>query len=65
MDWWSYGILLYEMMAGQEPFEAEDDATMFKNIKEKKAIFPKHFSQESMDVITSVSLKKNIYLIKM
>lgn len=52
------------MMAGQEPFEAEDDATMFKNIKEKKAIFPKHFSQESMDVITSVSLKKNIYSIK-
>lgn len=60
MDWWAYGVLLYEMMAGQQPFEGDDDATIFKNIKEKKAVFPKHFTQESMDIITSVSCIQDI-----
>lgn len=41
-------------MAGQAPFEGDDDSTIFRNIKDKKAIFPKHFSQEAMDIITSV-----------
>lgn len=59
-DWWSYGVLLYEMMAGQAPFEGDDEATVFRNVKDKKAIFPKHFSQEAMDIITSVSLNPRI-----
>lgn len=41
-------------MAGQLPFDAETEEATFRNIKEKKAIFPKHFSQEAMDIITSV-----------
>jgi len=47
-------------MAGQAPFEGEDESTVFRNIKEKKAIFPKHFSQEAMDIITSVSIPLRI-----
>lgn len=54
-DWWSYGVLLFELMAGQAPFDGDDEAVIFRNIKEKKAVFPKHFSQEAMDIITSVS----------
>ncbi|KAH8298574.1 hypothetical protein KR044_012149 [Drosophila immigrans] len=57
-DWWSYGVLLYELMAGQAPFEGDDDSAVFRNIKDKKAVFPKHFSQEAMDIITSFLAKK-------
>ncbi|XP_054737930.1 protein kinase C, eye isozyme-like [Anastrepha obliqua] len=58
IDWWSYGVLLFEMLAGQNPFEADDEETTFKNIKEKKSVFPKHFSQQAMDVLTSFFAKK-------
>lgn len=61
MDWWAFGVLLYEMMAGQQPFEGDTDSAIFKNVKEKKAVFPKHFTQESMDVITSVSVSCEYY----
>ncbi|KAH8308731.1 hypothetical protein KR059_001088 [Drosophila kikkawai] len=57
-DWWSYGVLLFEFMAGQAPFEGDDESIIFRNIKEKKAVFPKHFSQEAMDIITSFLTKK-------
>jgi len=44
-------------MAGQAPFEGDDDNAVFRNIKDKKAVFPKHFTVEAMDIITSVSIE--------
>uniref|UniRef100_A0A673ARQ4 Protein kinase C n=1 Tax=Sphaeramia orbicularis TaxID=375764 RepID=A0A673ARQ4_9TELE len=35
VDWWSYGVLLYEMLAGQPPFDGIDEEELFQSIMEQ------------------------------
>ena len=32
VDWWAYGVLLYEMLVGQPPFDGEDEEELFSAI---------------------------------
>ncbi|KAJ8355047.1 hypothetical protein SKAU_G00226140 [Synaphobranchus kaupii] len=34
VDWWSYGVLVYEMLAGQPPFDGVDEEELFQSIME-------------------------------
>ena len=40
IDWWSFGILLYEVLYGLTPFFDDNHAIMFDNIINKDPIFP-------------------------
>jgi serine/threonine protein kinase len=41
VDWWSLGVLLFEMCCGWSPFYAEDTQQMYKNICFGKIRFPR------------------------
>jgi serine/threonine protein kinase SCH9 len=41
VDFWSLGVLLFEMCCGWSPFYAEDTQQMYKNICFGKIRFPK------------------------
>eukprot|EP00002_Diphylleia_rotans_P007484 TRINITY_DN1702_c0_g1_i1.p1 TRINITY_DN1702_c0_g1~~TRINITY_DN1702_c0_g1_i1.p1 ORF type:complete len:456 (+),score=85.60 TRINITY_DN1702_c0_g1_i1:55-1422(+) len=51
VDWWSFGILLYEMMAGLPPFYSTDQQTMARKILEAPLEFPQIMSEPAKNII--------------
>jgi serine/threonine protein kinase len=56
VDWWSLGILAYEMMVGIPPFFNKNQSIMFKWILNENPTFPSSstISEEGRDFIRSV-----------
>ena len=60
VDWWSYGILIYEMICGIPPFYVQDLEKMYNLIKSEKIKFDKKFlvSKDAKDLILRLLEKK-------
>lgn len=43
VDWWGLGVLIYEMIAGIDPFADEDPMMIYLNILRERLYFPKGF----------------------
>lgn len=46
VDWWSFGILIYELLYGITPFKGKDENTTFSNIKKCHLEFTHHPREE-------------------
>ena len=44
VDFWQFGILLYEMLVGYTPFIDSDPMKLYQKIKKGKIVFPKGFN---------------------
>ena len=45
VDWWTLGILIYEMNAGLDPFSDEDPMVIYQKILKGKIKFPRDFDK--------------------
>ena len=59
VDWWSLGILIYEMTIGVTPFFSKSRLTLINNIKKEDVIFPdkKKYKIEYSDEFVDIVLK--------
>nr|QNS30452.1 protein kinase c delta [Locusta migratoria] len=51
VDWWSFGILLYEMLIGVSPFSGCDDNELFWSICNETPHYPRFLSLEAKNIL--------------
>ena len=51
VDWWSFGILIYEMLAGHTPFYDSNAMKTYENILNAKLRFPQFFNEDVKDLL--------------
>ena len=59
-DWWSFGILIYEMLCGIPPFYCDNTERMYELITRADLRFPKkiNISKTAKDIITKLLVKR-------
>ena len=51
VDWWTCGILLYEMIAGIDPFSDDDPMMVYQKILKGKIKFPSGFDSNAKSLV--------------
>lgn len=51
VDWWAFGVLLYQMILTKTPFKGEDEEEVFNAILTDEPLYPISMAKESVDII--------------
>ena len=54
VDWWAFGVLIYEMCAGYPPFYSDQAIQTYEKIVAGKVRYPSHFSSELKDLLKHI-----------
>ncbi|KAJ1930902.1 Serine/threonine kinase, partial [Linderina macrospora] len=58
VDWWAFGVLIYEMILGTSPFHGEDEEEIFDSILEDEILYPVKMSRDSVFICQALLEKE-------
>ncbi|KAA0712877.1 Protein kinase C delta type [Triplophysa tibetana] len=51
VDWWSFGVLVYEMLIGQSPFHGDDEDELFESIRMDTPHYPRWITTDTREML--------------
>jgi len=57
VDYWAFGVLLFELLVGHSPFEAEDHLATYQKVLDGHINFPKKLPSVAVDLVTKLLQK--------
>ena len=58
VDWWAFGILLYQMMTSQSPFHGQDQDDIYDAILTDEPLYPEYLPSDAVDLIRKLLVRE-------
>ena len=57
VDWWAFGIILYQMIAQQSPFRGEDEDEIYDAILTEDPLYPQNMPSDAIYLIRNLLIR--------
>lgn len=57
VDWWSLGVLIFELLTGSTPFVGSSSQATYQNVLNKEPVLPSHFSDHARGIVRGLLTK--------
>jgi serine/threonine protein kinase len=58
VDWWAFGILVYQMLLQQSPFQGDDEDEIYDAILTEEPIYPSSLSEDSVSILQNLMARE-------
>lgn len=58
VDWWAFGVLIYQMLLQQSPFRGEDEDEIYDAILADEPLYPIHMPRDSVSILQKLMTRE-------